>query len=62
MAKRLGSHLVGAGTHTHLESHLSLVAAVRTGVLESALEEDELSVRALSPLVSCELVTIDKNK
>lgn len=35
VAERLGSHLVGAGTHTHLESHLSVVAAVRTGVLKS---------------------------
>lgn len=36
VTKRLGSHLVGAGTHAHLESHLSLVAAVRAGVLKSA--------------------------
>lgn len=36
VAERLRSHLVGAWTHTHLESHLSLVAAVRAGVPESA--------------------------
>lgn len=34
VAKRLRSHLVGARTYAHLESHLSLVAAVRTGVLK----------------------------
>lgn len=36
VAERRGSHLVGARAHAHLESHLSLVAAVRTGVPKSA--------------------------
>lgn len=36
VAERRRSHLVGARTHAHLESHLSLVAAVRTGVPKSA--------------------------
>lgn len=36
VAKSLRPHLVGARTHAHLESHLSLVAAVRTGVPKSA--------------------------
>ena len=43
VAERLGSHFVGAGTHAHLESHLSLVAAVRTGVLKSAGREETIS-------------------
>lgn len=43
VAERLGSHFVGAGTHAHLESHLSLVAAVRTGVLKSAGREETVS-------------------
>ena len=38
VAERLGPHLVGAWTHTHLESHLGLVAAVRAGVLKSGKE------------------------
>lgn len=36
VAERLRPHLVGAWTHTHLESHLGVVAAVRTGVPKSA--------------------------
>lgn len=42
MAQRLGSYLVGAGTHAHLEAHLSVVAAVRAGVLKSAQGKEEL--------------------
>lgn len=50
MAQGLRSHLVGAGTHTHLESHLSLVAAVRTGVLKSGQEDkDAVGVCFFSP-------------
>lgn len=41
VAERVRSHLVRAGPHTHLESHLSLVAAVRAGVLESAEKENQ---------------------
>lgn len=41
MAQGLRSHLVGAGTHTHLEAHLSLMTAVRTGVLKSGGEDKE---------------------
>lgn len=36
VAERMRSHLVGARTHAHLESHLGLVTAVRTGVPKSA--------------------------
>lgn len=41
VAQRLRSHLVGAGTYTHLETHLGLMAAVRTGVLKSVRTSDE---------------------
>lgn len=41
MAQRLRSHLVGARPHAHLETHLSLVAAVRTWVLKSAGRGEE---------------------
>lgn len=36
VAESLRSNLIGAGTDAHLESHLSVVAAVRAGVLKSA--------------------------
>lgn len=45
LSERLRSNLVGAGSHTHLETHLGLVAAVRTGVPKSA-QEGDLSVNA----------------
>lgn len=52
MAERLGAHLVRAGAHAHLEAHLSLVAAVRAGVLKSAWGEGDLSVSAPFPVCS----------
>lgn len=36
-----GTHLVGAGTHAHLEAHLSLVASLRAGVLKSTPGSEE---------------------
>lgn len=36
VANSLRSDLVGAGANAHLEAHLSVVAAVRAGILESA--------------------------
>lgn len=49
VAKRLRAHLVGARAYAHLESHLSLVAAVRTGVPKSVWGQGESSVSGLFP-------------